>query len=159
MKRLLLAKFYMKRGYGLVATAATAAATTTAVTTTATATASTAAAVATATAAAAATTATESTATTTTAATAAVFLRLGFIDGQSATAMFLAVERRDGCLGFIVAAHFDESETLATAGVPIGDDLGALDSPVSGKQLFQRRAIDIVAQISDIQLLAHLISL
>ena len=37
--------------------------------------------------------------------------------------MLLAVKGRDGRLGLAVAAHLDEAEALALAGVAIGDDL------------------------------------
>jgi hypothetical protein len=140
---------------GLVAPAATAAAATT-VSAATTATASTTAAAVAAAATPTTATAAESAATTTAAAAArAIFLGLGFVHGEGSAAMFLAVEGRDRCLSFIFTAHFDEPEPLASAGVPISDDLSAFDSSMRSKQLFESRAIDIVAQIPDIQLLAH----
>src|ERR1700722_20015175 len=68
---------------------------------------------------AAATTATAAAATT----AARTFLTwLGFIDGQGAAAVLLAVQRGNRRLGLAVSAHLDESETLRPAGVPVGDD-------------------------------------
>jgi hypothetical protein len=93
-------------------TAATAAA---AVTTAATAT-TTAAAVATT--ATATTTAVTTTAAATTTATAG-FLRLGFIDGEDAAIVFLAVQGCNRGRGFGIAAHFHESETLAATGLAV----------------------------------------
>jgi hypothetical protein len=107
------------------------ASTTAAVSTVAAAT--TAATVATATAAttgvstSAATTAASTVSTTTTAAARALFAGFGFIDGQRAAAMFLAVERGDRRLRFIVAGHLDESEALAASGQPIADHLRTVD--------------------------------
>jgi hypothetical protein len=86
----------------------------------------TAAAIATAVAATAAATTAATVAASATAATAAtaIFARAGFVHGQGASAVLLAVEPRDRRLGFFVAAHFDESETFASTGVAIVDDLG-----------------------------------
>jgi hypothetical protein len=119
--------------------------------TTATAAATTAAAVSTTAAATTTTTAV----TTTTAATTPAFLGLGFVDSESTAIVFLAVDSRDGCLRFGIAAHFDKSEALASAGVTVSDDLSALHGSVRGKKLFQCGAIDIVAHISNVQFLAH----
>src|SRR5207248_7346388 len=110
------------------ATAAAAASTTAAVATAAAATATAASA-----AAAIATTATASAAT----ATRAILSRLGFVHGELTPIVFLAVKRRDRGLCFGIAAHLHKSETLAPAGVTIGDDLGRLNRSVRGKKLFQ----------------------
>src|SRR5450432_605615 len=115
------------------ATTAAAAAATAAVATTATAATTAAAAVS-----AAATTA------------AAVFFGLGFIDGESASAVILPIEGCDRGLCFGVAAHLDESEAFASACVAIVDDLRAVHLAMGGEQLFQCGAIDVVAQISNI---------
>jgi hypothetical protein len=133
-------------GTATAATATEAAATTTTPTaaTTTVATATTAAAVTTTATAAAAT------------ATGTVFAGLGFIDGQSATTVFLAVQGCNRGLGFLIGAHFHETKTLAATGVPIGDDLRAVHGPMGREQFLQSGAIDIVAQITNIQLLAHL---
>jgi hypothetical protein len=130
----------------------TAPTTATAAATAATTTVTTAAAAATAT-----TTAVSTTATTTT-AWAAAFFGFGFIDGESASAVFLTVECGDTGLRLGIAAHLDESETLAAAGFPIGNHFSALNSAMRSEQFLQCRAIDIVAQISNIQLLAHVFS-
>src|SRR4051812_46528117 len=69
------------------------------------------------------------------AAAAAVLTGPGFVDGEGAAVVLLAVEGGDGriCLG--VVGHFDEPEALAAAGVSVVDDLGGHDLPVLGKQL------------------------
>src|SRR5262245_8422466 len=90
--------------------------------------------VTTAAASAATTAAVTATATTTAAAeataTGALFAGLGFVDGEGAAAVFLAVHRRDRGLGLGVAAHLDESEALGASGVAVVDDLRALDRAV-----------------------------
>src|SRR5271165_2324417 len=72
-----------------------------------------------------------------TALPAAFLARLGFVDGQRSAVMLLAVERLNGGLGFLVAAHLDEAEPLGAAGVAILDDLGRHDRAVLPKQLRQ----------------------
>jgi hypothetical protein len=111
--------------------------------------ASTAAAVTTATAAA-------TTAVTTTAATAAAFFaRAGFVDGQGAAAELLAVEGVDGCFGFAVGAHFDESKAFAAAGFAIVHHLRRHDRSMLAEQLLELIVIDTVSQIPDVQTLTH----
>jgi hypothetical protein len=53
-----------------------------------------------------------------------LFTRTGFVDGQRPAIVLLAIERRDGCLRFLIAGHFNEPEPLAAAGITIIDDLG-----------------------------------
>jgi hypothetical protein len=92
------------------------------------------AATTTATAVAATTTA----ATTTTATTApAGFARSGFVDGQRAPIVLSAVDAGNGRLGFLVATHFDEAETFASARVAVHDDLGTLYRPEFTKNLVE----------------------
>src|SRR5687768_4722615 len=71
------------------------------------------------------------------AAARAVFTGLGLVDGEVAAHVVLAVEGGDGRLGLLVGGHLDEPEALGAAGVPVGDDLGALDGAVRGEQLLQ----------------------
>ena len=98
---------------------------------TAAATAAAVAAAATTAAAAPAAATTAAVATAAAAATArAVFAGLGLVDGQGAAVVLLAVEGGDGGLGLVVAAHLDEAEALAPAGVAVLDDFGALDGAV-----------------------------
>jgi hypothetical protein len=99
-----------------VATATATAATPTTATTTAATTISTAATTATAT-----TPAAKATATTT--ATRAVFLGPGFIDGQSAAVVLLAVEGGNGRLRLFVRGHLHETKPFAASGVTVVDDL------------------------------------
>jgi len=129
--------------HGLVASAATAASATTVA---ATATAAAATAVA---AAATAAAATESaTATTAAAATRAVFARLGFIDGQRAAVVLLAIEARNRGLRLFVGAHLHESKALTAARVAVRNDFRRLHASVRREQLFQIRARCVVAQIT-----------
>src|SRR5438067_1113705 len=135
-------------GRALVAVAATAAATAAAATEPTAAAAAATAAAAVTTAAAATTTATEPTAATTAAAaTRALFARAGFVDGQGATVVLLAVECRDGGRRLVIVRHLDEAEPLAAAGVAVVDDLCRDDLAVGAEQLFEFRAIDFVAQV------------
>ena len=116
--------------------------------------AATAAAAATESAAAAAAAA-ESATTATATATSAVFARAGFVDGQGTAAVFLAVQRCDRRLGFLIGPHFDEAEPLGAAGVSVVNDLGGDNGAVLAKQLLELRAIDLVAQVSNVKLLTH----
>src|SRR5258708_5353269 len=81
----------------------------------------------------------------TTTAACPIFLRLGFVHGQGATVVLLPVQGRNGGLSFGIAAHLDKAKALASAGVAIVDDLRALDSAMRAEELFECRAIDIVA--------------
>jgi len=135
---------------GLVAVAATAvAAAAAAVPATAT---SAAAAISTATATA---TAAATTVPTTATAAAPVFAGTGFIDGQGAAVVLLPIEGCNRGFRLIIVRHFDEPKTLAPTGIPIIDHLGRQDLPVRPKQLLEFRAIHLVAQVPDVQLLSH----
>ena len=126
-----------------IAAVAPATAETTAATTTATA--------ATTESAATAATAPESTAATTPAsATTALFARSGFIDGEGAATMFLAIKTSDCGLSFLIGRHLDEPKSLAAAGVPVVDDLGRYHLPVRGEQLLELGTGDVVAQVPDV---------
>jgi hypothetical protein len=90
-----------------------------------------------------------------TTATAAILAGLGFVDGEPSAVVFLVVEAVDGGLGLGLGVHLDEPEPLAPAGVAVLDDLGALDGPELREELLELRAVDLIGQITDIQLLAH----
>src|SRR5438445_5084667 len=62
--------------------------------------------------------------TTTTTAATALRLRPGFVDGQSPSVDFFAVESGNGRLGLCVTAHLDEAKTFGSSSVSIDDDLG-----------------------------------
>jgi hypothetical protein len=94
-------------------------------------------------------------ATTATATAGTILARTGFIDGERPAAVVLTVQRCDRRLRFFVSSHFDETETLASTGVAIINDLRRDDLAVLAKQLFQLRAIDLIAQVADVQLLTH----
>ena len=51
------------------------------------------------------------------AAATAIFLGLGFVHLQGATAVVLAIQGGDGRLGFLIGTHFDKSKPFALAGV------------------------------------------
>jgi hypothetical protein len=139
----------------VAATAASAEATA-ATTPTAASAAITSTASATSPAAAAATTATTSAIpAAATASSATLFARAGFVDGEGAAVVLLAVQRRDCRVGFVVVGHLDKPEALASSSVAIVNDLGRNHLAMLSEQLLQFRAIDLVAQIPDIQLLTH----
>lgn len=140
---------------GLVAIASTAVAAVSATATTTVATATTAASTTTVATAAPTTTTAEATATATTASTTAFFAGSGFVDGEGASAVLLTIERADGGLGFFVSAHFDETEAFGASGVAVVNDLSRDDGPVLTKQLFQFRAVYLIAQVPNIKLLTH----
>src|SRR5207249_2758042 len=97
------------RSSGRLVSAAATAATTTAAVATATAASATASAATTVATPAAAVAPAASAASAT-----AVFFGLGFVNGNRPAALVGAVEGGDGRLGLGVAAHFDESESLAS---------------------------------------------
>src|SRR6266481_1689783 len=99
---------------------------------------------------AAATTVTTAAAATTAAATGAVFAGLGFIDREGPAVMLLAVKGGDCRLGLGIRAHLNESETLAAAGLAVGNDFGGLHGTVLSEQLLQVRARRVVAQVPDV---------
>jgi hypothetical protein len=104
---------------------------------------------------------TTTTTTTTTAAVAAptaaaTFLTgLGFVDRQVPAVVVMTVETLDGRLRLGVGPHLHESEPLRAVGVPIDDDLCALDRPEWREQRLKVGLIDVVSQVADIQLLTH----
>jgi hypothetical protein len=85
----------------------------------------------------------------------AIFPRLGFVHFEGPAAMLLAVERRNRRLGFLFAAHLDETEPLAPAGVSIVDYVRAFHCAIGGEQLLQGFVVNVETQISYIQLLTH----
>src|SRR5688572_22049331 len=101
-------------GFAIAAIAATAAA-------------AAAAAITTVTTAATATAATATETATTAAAAGAIFTRLSFIDGQTASIDFLAIELFDSLCSFFLAGHFDEAEAARTSGVAVFHDARGFD--------------------------------
>jgi hypothetical protein len=69
--------------------------------------------------------------------------------------VLLTVQGSDSCFGFVIAGHFDESKALAATCFAVVDDLCGHDLAVGSEQLFQFRAVDVVAQVTNIQLLTH----
>jgi hypothetical protein len=54
--------------------------------------------------------------------------------------VFLTVESRDRSLSFVIGAHLDKPESLASAGFTVADDFRAGHGSVLREQLFQIRA-------------------
>ena len=128
------------------------------VTATATAVTTTAATTATAVTAAATTVAAATIATAVTAATATGrtgFHRTGFVDDQITATQILTMHALDGGLGFGIAAHFDKAETFRAAGVALHHDLGARNSTVLAKSLFQILIAERVGQVAHVKFVAH----
>src|SRR5262245_48875737 len=69
------------------------------------------------------------------AATAAVLPGPGLVDRQVAAVDLVAVQRRDGRLGLLVAAHLHEPEALRAARVAVQDHLGRLHRAVGPEHL------------------------
>src|SRR4051812_35299604 len=80
-------------------------------------------------------------------AAGAGFLRLGFIDLQGASAVFLAIERGHCGIGFGGVGHFDKAETLRAVGVPVDDDLGAIDGAKLGEERLEPLVGHVIAEV------------
>lgn len=80
---------------------------------------------------------TAASAATTTAATATFFTGPGFVDGDTATVVFLQIETGNCGLRFRVTLHFDKAEAFAAARVLVGDDLSALDCSILCEELLE----------------------
>jgi len=68
---------------------------------------------------------------------AALFARLGDVDGQSTAVNLLAVERADGRLCFIGRAHGDETETARTTTGAISHQIGFEHGPMGRKRVLK----------------------
>jgi hypothetical protein len=90
-----------------------------------------------------------------TASAASIFAGLGFVDRESTAVVLAIVKTIDGGQGFGLAIHLHKAEPFASPGVAVLDHLGALNGPELGEELLELRAIDLIGQITDIQLLAH----
>jgi hypothetical protein len=66
--------------------------------------------------------------TTTAAAVSTTLLRLGFVDLHWSAIVVDTIKTIYRRMGFRVSAHFDEAETLALAGVTVGDNLAGFHS-------------------------------
>jgi hypothetical protein len=124
-----------------------------AATTIAAATATTIATVSAATTTAAAAVSTTAAATTTTAFTG--FHRTCFVHGQGPAVDFLAMEFRDGRLGFVRRSHFDKAETTGTSCHSIIDHLHPRDIAGLGKEIGQVVFRHAEGQIAHIEFNAH----
>jgi len=85
----------------------------------------------------------------------AIFPRLGFVHFEGPAAMLLTVERRNRRLGFLIAAHLDETEPLALASGSIVDYVRAFHCTIRSKQLLQGFVVNVETQISHIQFFTH----
>jgi hypothetical protein len=88
-------------------------------------------------------------------AVAAWFQWFCLVDGQGATVVFFAVHGFNGGLRLIVISHFDKAESFAPARVTIRNHACAVNLTKLRKQRFQFRIRHRVAQIPDVQFLAH----
>jgi len=115
----------------------------------------TTAAITAATAAAAAVFTTRTTAATAAAASRTLFARTGHVDREGATVELLTVQRVNGLLRFIGAAHGDETETTRTAAHAIHHQIGFDDGAVRGERVRQVVFSGVEGKISDKQFCAH----
>jgi hypothetical protein len=96
-----------------------------------------------------------STATTASEAAGTFFLRTGFVDSEGSAHVLLTIQRGDRRLGFFIRRHFDESKTLASAGLAVRNDLRRRDIAVLTEQLGQICVTALVTQIAHVKLLTH----
>jgi len=90
--------------------------------------------------------------TATAAATASVVgTGLGLVDFKLAAVDFLAVQGGHRLLSLAAAGHFDEPKTSGLTGIPVGDDLGALDLTKLGEQVLKVSFRGVEGKISHIQ--------
>src|SRR5581483_3476963 len=78
-----------------------------------------------------------------------------FVDGETASAEFVAVERVDRFLGVFMRAHFHEAEAARAAGRLIAHDRDGLHAAGLREQLLQFRFVDLIRKIPNIQFLTH----
>ena len=83
---------------------------------------------------------------------------LCFIDGEVPSVVLFAVEGIDGSLRFRVIGHFNKAEALAALSVAIDDDMRAENRSILCEQRVQFIILDAEAQVSNIQILCHLLS-
>jgi hypothetical protein len=69
--------------------------------------------------------------------------------------VLLAAQGGDRSVRLGLVRHLDEPEAAALAREAVRDHLRALDRSVLRKEIAQRVVVDIVAQVSDIDLLGH----
>src|SRR5262249_18024900 len=81
--------------------------------------------------------------------------RPGLVDCQAPAVELLIVQGVDGGLRLGIRAHLDETESLASTRVPVGNDLRALDTAVLREQLLQVGAVHAIREVPDVQFLAH----
>src|SRR5205085_4023363 len=92
---------------------------------------------------------------TTTAATRAIFARARFVHRQRPSAHIFAVQAGNRRLSFLLGAHFDKSESFASAALAILQHFSAYDIAKRGKLRPQFVARRLIIQIPNINLLAH----
>src|SRR3954447_21447860 len=89
-----------------------------------------------------------------TAAASPGLTRPGLVDCEATAVDFVIVQGIDRRLRLGIRAHLDETESLASTRVPVGNDLGALDAAVLRQQSLQVRAVHAVREVPDVQFLA-----
>jgi hypothetical protein len=85
----------------------------------------------------------------------AVFDGFCFVDGQHATVVLFAVHGFNCGLCLVVISHFDKAESFAATSITIRNHACAGNLTKLRKQRFQFRIRYRVAQIPDVQFLAH----
>ena len=85
------------------------------------------------------------------AASAVAFVhRLGFVDGDRTAVIVCTVDFLYGFLSLGIGCHLDETESLTTALIAIGDERGGFNSADGGEFIDQVLFADGVRQITDI---------
>ena len=74
---------------------------------------------------------------------------------QGAAAHVLAMQAIDGCLGFGIAAHLDETKAFGTAGIALHHDLGAGHCAELAELLQQVVVANSIGQVAHVKFVAH----
>ena len=93
--------------------------------------------------------------TTATSAARTFFARLGDVDREGATVNFLAVQGRDGLLGFFGGAHGHETKAAGAIGHAIHHQVRFRDRAMRGERVLQIVFRGVEGKISDKQFIAH----
>ena len=87
--------------------------------------------------------------------TAARGIRARLVDDKIAAAYLARIQLRDRVLRVLVARHLDERKTTGPASRLVTHDGDRFDRSGSREQFAERRLIDLVGQISNVQLPTH----
>jgi len=89
----------------------------------------------------------------------AIFARTGFIDGQSATADFLAAEGSNGGLSAFGRAHRHKAKSAGAAAHAVGNEVDFRDRAVDGEKILKIVFSGVEGKIPDIQFCVHSVML